>query len=137
MFKKLKLIAFFAVALWLMQCSDRTPRRISAQMTTDNWKVGWYQEDIANQTLHYTNYVFTFADDGSVSANNGTQTVVGTWATGLDNSDTKFYLNFGADPIFDELNENWDVLENSDNLLKLTHVGNSSGSTDFLNFERN
>ena len=46
-------------------------------------------------------------------------------------------LNFGTSNPFDELEEDWDVLEATDDIIRLKDISGGDGTTDFLTFERN
>lgn len=103
-------------------------------LTSGSWFVTYFFDD-EDETGDFAGYEFTFATDNSAQATNGTNTIGGTW--NLTNSNTPdLNLYFGeADP-FDELDEDWDIIEATQDIIKLKHISGGDGSVDFLTFER-
>ena len=102
-------------------------------LTTGVWYVDYFFDDY-DETDNYAGYEFTFALDGTAQAIKSGIVVDGTWAL-VD--DFKFDLFFGIYPPLDELDEDWEILEASADLIKLKHISASDGSTDYLTFGRN
>ncbi|WP_222983408.1 hypothetical protein [Flagellimonas meishanensis] len=106
-------------------------------LTTGDWYVTNYFDDV-DETALFDGMVFNFADDGSATANNAGTITNGTWATGSgDETDLELNLNFGMNVPFDELMEDWDVLEATNDIIRLKDISGGDGTTDFLTFERN
>ena len=101
------------------------------------WKITFFNDSGNDETSHFSGYSFTFNADGSVKAVKNTSTVTGTWNTGTDDSQNKFNLDFGSTTPFDELNEDWDILEKSALKIRLQHISGGNGGTDLLTFEKN
>ena len=97
------------------------------------WIVALYDEDGDNQTGDYNGYQLNFMEDGSVTAENGSQTINGTWST---DGDTEVTLEFGVQVPFDEFNDEWDIVEFDENRLELIDVSGGNGGTDTLVFEK-
>jgi len=102
-------------------------------LTTDSWYVAYYFDD-TNETSNYCEFEFTFNPDGTVTAYNGTDTVNGTWDIILDSGIDKVILDFATTIPFDELNDDWDVLNASNQEIEMKDV--SGGGTDYLTFDR-
>lgn len=102
-------------------------------LTTGNWYVEYFFDDY-DETDNYAGYEFNFALDGSALAIKSGITTTGTWA--LVN-DFKFDLFFGTNEPLDELDEDWEILETTAEIIKLKHISGSDGSVDFLTFGRN
>ena len=105
-------------------------------LTSGTWRVTYFFDD-KDETNHFTGYTFTFLNNGTVTASNNITTVNGTWNTGTDDSNNKLYLNFVSNTTFEELNEDWHVIEKLNNKIRLEHISGGSGGTDYLTFEKN
>lgn len=123
---------------------DSTPdnSNVTAQLQTSikagTWRVSNFVEDGNNQTHHFTGYVFTFRDNGTVSATNGTNTFNGTWTTSSSSSSgPKFILEFNVnDGPFEEISEDWRIENVTAILIDLKHVSGGDGSIDLLTFAK-
>lgn len=105
-------------------------------LTTGDWYVTFYFDD-NDETSNYSDYVFNFASDGSATATDSSGPTNGTWSTSAgDETELELNLNFGIIPPLDELAEDWDVLEVTNDIIRLKDVSGGDGSEDFLTFER-
>lgn len=124
-------------------------QELTSFSTSGTWRITSYVDDGETETHHFTNYTFTFKQDGTVTAVNGDTTITGTWAISDDddddddssssNSDKDFVLNFNVDDDseFEDLNDDWDIHSYSSNKISLGDVSGGDGSTDTLVFEKN
>lgn len=101
-------------------------------LTTGIWYINYFFDDY-DETNNYADYEFTFALDGSAAAVKAGVTVNGAWAL-VD--DFKLDLFFGTNAPLDELDEDWEILEASAEIIKLKHISGSDGSIDYLTFGR-
>lgn len=121
------------------QCdsSDDTPSddpvAFETNLTTDAWYVTYYFDDF-DETSDFQGYQFTFASDGNATAQNGTNTVEGIWDY-IQDSNPKLDLFFGETNPFDELDEDWEIIEYDENIIRLRDIS-GDGSVDYLTFER-
>lgn len=100
-------------------------------LTTGVWYVDYFFDDY-DETDNYAGYEFTFALDGTAQAVKASVITAGTWAL-VDNF--KFDLFFGTAAPLDELDEDWEILEATAEIITLKHIS-GDGSTDFLTFSR-
>ena len=113
--------------------------------TNGTWRITSYVEEGDNETHHFTNYTFTFDDDGTVTAVNGETTIAGTWSVtdGEDDDDSPsnadFVLDFNVDEDsdFDDLDDDWDIENYSSTKISLIDISGGNGGTDKLVFEKN
>lgn len=106
-------------------------------LTTGDWYVTNYFDDV-DETALFNGMVFNFTPDGTATAANDSMTVNGTWSTSSgDETTLELNLNFGTVNPFDELEEDWDVLEATNDIIRLKDISGGDGTTDFLTFERN
>ena len=66
------------------------------------WRVSLYW-DSKDETYKFAGYNFTFVSGGQVTATNGTSTVTGTWSE----SSSRLILDFGADPVFSKISDDY------------------------------
>lgn len=137
---KLFLMASLAVMVFFTSCTkdndNTSPEEVSNLIQGGKWQITSFKEDNIDETFHFTGYEFTFTSSGSVNALKGSSTVSGTWATGSDDSKTKLILDFNSVIPFDELNEDWQVLEKTSTAIKLQHISGGNGGTDYLEFQK-
>jgi hypothetical protein len=106
-------------------------------LTTGDWYVTNYFDDV-DETALFDGLVFNFASDGTATADDGAMTTNGTWSISSgDDTPLELNLNFGLAVPFDELDEDWDVLEATDDIIRLQDISGGDGTTDVLTFERN
>lgn len=107
-----------------------------AALTNGDWYITYYFDDV-DETADFADYVFNYAADGTATATDSNGTTNGTWSTSSgDETELELNLNFGTVPPLDELAEDWDVLEVTNEIIRLKDVSGGNGSTDFLTFER-
>ncbi len=107
---------------------------LSDILADGTWFVGLYSDDGDDETNDYTGYTVDFNTDGTVVAQNGSNTNNGTWQA--QNSDNNLVLNFGTAIPFEEFNDDWDVISVSDTMVELQDVSGGGGGTDILIFEK-
>jgi hypothetical protein len=66
------------------------------------WRISLYW-DSKDETSKFAGYNFSFAAGGQVTATNGTSTVTGTWTE----SSSRMVLNFGSDPLFQKISDDY------------------------------
>ena len=102
-----------------------------------NWIIDEYATDDDDFTENYNGYIFNFESDTNVNANNGVETVSGTWT--IDNANPEkllVVLDFGAVVPFDALNENWKITELEFDRLALEIGSEINGDLRILVFEK-
>ncbi|MBT0607390.1 hypothetical protein [Aequorivita echinoideorum] len=112
------------------------PEELSTILIDGQWYVQSYIDDGDNETNDYNGYSVTFNSNGSVIAQNGGNTINGTWSVINSSSGLDLILDFGNTIPFDEFNDDWDVVNYSDIKIELTDVSGGNGGTDFLTFEK-
>ena len=108
-------------------------------LTTGSWFVTLFQDDSSDDTTDYNGYEFTFFTNGSATAVSSSETVNGFWSIDDDDDELDLVLNFdntGSDDPFEDLNDDWDVLESSQVIIRLSDESSGGSETDLLTFER-
>jgi hypothetical protein len=108
---------------------------VSQVAESGKWKISLFNDSGKDETYHFTGYEFTFNDGRITVSKNGT-TVSGTYGALRDDGKNKLALNFGAITPFDELNDDWDIVEESKSRIRLEDVSGGNGGTDLLTFEK-
>ncbi|MDG1572144.1 hypothetical protein OZ410_07435 [Robiginitalea sp. M366] len=127
-----------------LTAADAAALRATAE--EGQWRITYFFDTDKEETADFNGYVFTFGTDGTVvAAKDGTE-VSGTWSvTHSDSSpddsssssnDVDFNLFFSGSLLFEDLNDDWDILEYTSTRIRLTDVSGGNGGTDFLTFER-
>lgn len=119
---------------------------VSATAQTGTWRITSYIDSGQNETNDFNGYNFTFRSDGVVTASNGTNNLTGTWSvtdssnsTDDSNDDIDFNIFFPVPDtnVFDDLNDDWDILTYTSTKIELMDVSGGNGGTDTLTFEMN
>jgi len=152
---KLIFLNFFAVALLAVSCdsnddpadtqADVNASELQSTAQDGQWRITYYFDSDKEETSDYAGYVFTFGADGTVTATNGTMEVAGSWSVtdssssdddSFDDSDVDFNLFFATPADFEELSDDWDILEYGSSVIRLIDVSGGDGTTDYLTFEK-
>ena len=102
-------------------------------LTNGVWYITYFFDDF-DETDNYNGYEFSFATDNTAQATNGTNTVPGTWMF-EGGSTPDLVLFFGTNSPFDELDDDWDIIEATNDIIRLRDES-GDGSLDYLTFER-
>ncbi|GGD98796.1 hypothetical protein [Planktosalinus lacus] len=113
-----------------------TPLDLETVLTTDSWFVSYFFDD-EDETFVFAGYEFFFNPGGEATATNGSTSIPGSWSiTNSSSGQLKLNLDFGVNDPFDELEEDWKVMEFSNELIRLFDISGGDGSTDYLTFSR-
>jgi hypothetical protein len=121
---------------------SQTIAQLESSIKTGTWRISRFIEDGDNQTNHFNGYVFTFNENGTVIATNGTNTIAGTWVTtngssSSSGSNPKFILQFeAANGPFEEISEDWRIESATSSIVDLKNVSGGDGSIDLLTFTK-
>ena len=111
-------------------------------LKTSTWKITSFIDSGKDETYHFNGYSFTFSDNGNLTATNGNSTINGTWTIDTGNSqddspeDVDLVIFFNVQNDFEELNEDWQIISQSETRLEFIHVSGGNGGTDTLIFEK-
>lgn len=115
---------------------------VTSLATDGTWKITYFFDE-SDETTNFTGYNFTFGSDNVLTATNGTNTYTGTWSVSDSNSDDDimdelhFNVAFSSPANFEDLTDDWNFVEKTETLMKLSDVSGGNGGTDFLTFEKN
>jgi hypothetical protein len=111
------------------------PTDFENYLTSGVWYVTYYFDDY-DETSDFADYEFSFEVDGSAEATNTSGSTPGTWDFFVDSGVDKVDLFFGTASPLDEIDEDWEVLEATNDIIRLKHISGGDGSVDFLTYER-
>jgi hypothetical protein len=115
---------------------------ISKNMVDGTWMITKLMDSGKDETYHFSGFVFDFKSDGSVMASNGSRIETGIWRISENSrndstlKELEFYLSFPSNGDFEELNDDWNILEQNNSVIKLIDISGGNGGTDYLTFER-
>ena len=139
--KKQTILTLLVMLAMMIGCTNKnddsvTPDNTSGTINQGSWKVTYFNDSGKDETNKFNGYTFTFADNGTITATNGSITETGTWSTGNDDSQVKLYITFTGMSPFDEISDDWHVIEQGSSVIKLEDVSGGNGGTDYLNFSK-
>lgn len=143
-FMNYRIHVIILLSIFFFSCSNDnsttpviTPASVSNVVTSGDWRVTLYVDSGQDETSNFSGYNFVFASGGSVVATKNGTSVSGTWSTLLDDSQTKLVLNFATPANFIDISDDWHVIEQTANLIRLEDVSGGNGGVDYLTFEKN
>ena len=116
--------------------------------STGTWMITNFNDSGQDETSDFNGYTFDFANDGVLTATNGTNTLTGTWSitddsnsdddSSDDDDDIDFNIFFSVSQSsdFEDLNDDWDIISITENRIELRDVSGGNGETDMLVFEK-
>lgn len=143
--KKLGLIVVGSAAIVLSACKKddvKTIKQVEKEMIVGTWIITEFNDSGVDETSNFSGYQFTFNEDGSLVASNGTSSLNGTWSVTDSNSnddssdDVDFNIYFNTTNDFQDLTDDWDIVSHSDSKIELIDVSGGNGGTDLLTFQK-
>jgi len=117
---------------------------VTSVVASGTWKITYYFDTDKEETSNFAGYNFTFGSNGVLTATNGTLTQTGTWSVTDSNSDDDnsisdldFNIAFASPATFNELTDDWEIIERTSTVIKLKDVSGGNGGTDYLTFTKN
>ena len=117
---------------------------IRSTALTGSWRISYFFDTDKEETSNFEGYAFVFGADGIVTAVKDATEVTGTWSVtdsnssddSPDDSDVDFNLNFPSPEMFLDLTDDWDIMEYSQNQIRLIDISGGNGGTDYLTFQK-
>ena len=112
-------------------------------VSNGTWRITYYYDTDQEETNTFNGYNFTFASGNVLMASNGTNNYAGVWSVTDSNSnddsisDLDFNIAFTTPAQFEELTDDWEIIEKSATQIKLKDVSGGNGGTDYLTFTKN
>ncbi len=118
--------------------SNEAVNALISKLITGSWHVSLFKEEGENLTADYATYNYSFQANSTVTATGSANTINGFWTVEEEGGQLKLILNFNTDlnENFEGLNDDWIVLEATQNLVRLSESGEANES-GLLTFEKN
>lgn len=105
------------------------------------WGVSYFYNSGEDKTADYTGYNFVFGSNNILNASKETNSYNGSWFVSKSTSDddlfsTIFKISIGPNDIFQNLNGDWKVIENTGSSLTLKDDSQGETAIDFLTFQK-
>jgi hypothetical protein len=149
----LKTVTVLFVSLLLVGCSEDDSNdsntnnnsnlvaEASQVAQSGSWRISYFWDTDKDETSNFTGYVFNFNSDGTLVATRNNTTVNGTWSvtnssssSSSNDADFNIFFNVPQSSDFEDLNDDWDIVNVSNAMIELTDVSGGNGGTDFLTF---
>lgn len=128
--------------------SNSTAEQVANVAKSGTWAVTYFYDSDHEETSNFSGFSFTFNEDGTLVAVDGTTTVTGAWSI-TDNSgsssdddgsssdnDNDFNIFFTSPDEFQDLSDDWDIISISNDKIELIDVSGGNGGTDYLTFTK-
>lgn len=117
---------------------DNTPAGNNVQLTdiSGSWQIKQFIDNGQDETYHFSGYTFVFGNSGITAVKGGISVSAIFILSDSTIPDQKMVMYFPDYEPWDELNEDWNILDWNRNTLTLRHVSGGNGGTDELIFEK-
>jgi len=130
------IICFLTLSCKKEDTANTANTNIANIINQGTWRVSLYSDSGSDETYYFNNFSFVFSN-GNITASHNSTVVTGTYSTIFDDNKNKLILNFGTTLPFDELNDDWHIIEESPSKIRLEDVSGGNGGIDLLTFEKN
>lgn len=123
--------------------SNNNPEDVINIVNNGTWRITYYYDTDQEETSNFNGYNFTFGASNVLTATNGTNNYNGSWSVTDSNSnddsisDLDFNISFTAPVQFEELTDDWEIIEKSTTEIRLKDVSGGNGGIDYLTFTKN
>lgn len=102
------------------------------------WRISSFIDSGEDETNDFNGYSFTFGDNNVLTATNNSNYQTGTWSvTGSSSPDFNIFFPVPESNPFEDLNDDWDIVNISNSTISLIDVSGGNGGTDTLVFQKN
>lgn len=121
--------------------SKNTVDDVSDAVKDGTWKVSYFYDSGKDETANYAGYDFTFGGNNVLTASKETNSYNGLWSVAKSTSDNDLYsaifkISIGPNDIFQDLNGDWKVMENTGSSLTLKDDSKGETAIDYLTFQK-
>ena len=110
---------------------------IKSTLPQGEWKISKFIDIETDKTSAFESFVFTFNEDGSVTAQNDLFTENGIWAyDNTSNNAEELVLQFSEQVPFDEINDDYDIVSVSNSTVELADESGENGEIEILTFTK-
>lgn len=132
----MKKLSIVILAVLIFAACNKETKDISPELKNNKWEVSYFWDKDKDETYHFTNWEFSFEENAVLKASKSSEIITGTWLEqNSSSSNSKLIINFGEVEPFDELNDDWHVMERTSKIIKLEDES-GSGGTEILHFRK-
>lgn len=119
------------------------PGEVISIAQNGTWRISYYYDTDHDATATFNGYSFQFGSNNVLTATKNTTIYTGIWSVTDSNSnddslsDLDFNIAFTTPAQFEELTDDWEIIEKSNTVIKLKDVSGGNGGTDYLTFTKN
>ncbi len=111
--------------------------QIKTTLPQGEWKVSKLIDGQSDHTVDFESFVFSFNEDGTVVAQNDLFTENGSWVyDNTSSSSEELVLQFSETTPFDEINDDWDIVSESNSKIELQDISGGNGDIKLLTFTK-
>lgn len=114
---------------------NRSLSQTKSIIQNDLWKGSCFF-DSENETDKFSDYTFAFNASGTVAAIKCSATTNGTWISWNKISQPKFVLDFNGASPFDEIEDGWQLISQTNSEMKLIDISADNDDTKYLTFSK-
>lgn len=103
-------------------------------LTSGTWRVQLFINDSNDETSTWTDFIFAFSPNGTLTATRGALVITGNWFTDTDDGELELNIQLNSGNPYDEINEDWTVLRYTSTTIELS--GDDDDDDDRLNFKK-
>ena len=121
--------------------SKNTVDDVADTVKEGSWRISYFNNSGTVETENYEGYNFVFGDNAVVTASKETNTYNGQWFVNESTSDddlfsTIFKISIGPNELFQNINRDWKLMDNSGSTLMLKDDSKGEKAIDYLTFEK-
>ena len=105
-------------------------------LNSGEWEVATYIDSGNDETADFDGFGIVFDLNGAVFAQGNGGVINGSWLLRRDDEGLKLDLNFEEQMPFDELNDDWKIVEVGENVIELRNVSEENDSESILVLEK-
>jgi len=122
--------------------NSNTVGGVTNLMDGGTWRITYFTNDNTDETSNFTDFDFDFGKDEKLTAkgpstNNGVWSITDSNSSDDDLSELHFNISFLSPQNFEELSDDWEIIEKNKDVVKLKNVSGGGGGTEFLTFTKN
>lgn len=121
--------------------SKNTVDEVTDTMKEGTWRVSYFYNSGKVETENYAGYNFVFGGNAVVTVSKQTNSYNGQWLVNESTSDddlfsTIFQISIGPNELFQNINRDWKLMNNSGSTLMLKDDSKGEKAIDYLTFEK-
>lgn len=142
----LQLVLWIAVVIAaFVSCNNddnkTTPDNIEDTVKDGTWRVSYLYNSGVEKTANYAGYNFVFGGNNVLTATKETNSNTGYWFVDTSKSDNDlfssiFEISIGPNDIFQDLNADWKVIENTGSSFTLKDDSHGDTAINYLTFQK-